>query len=132
MVAAYHFQAIPRLGTLPVVPVVAASTLVLVVVSLLTASSKPHRSADAVRGQARPRRPRRRLWVWTAAFGALFVLGNDFWAWNDARLGPLGFPWWVWYSLALCGITAVAFWCFSRVRPTPRPSRSEFGERFSE
>jgi len=115
LVAAYHFQAIPRLGTLPVVPVVAASTLVLVVVSLLTDSRKPHRSAGVVQEQARPRR----LWVWTAAFAFLFVLGNDFWAWNDGRLGPLGFPWWVWYCLGLCGITAAAFWCFTARRSIP-------------
>jgi len=136
LVAAYHFQAIPKLGTLPVVPVVVASTLVLIGVSLLTSSKQTGRSTEPIEPQGvaqdpgQARRPRRRLWAWAAAFVVLFVLGNDFWAWNDGRLGPLGFPWWVWYCLGLCGIMAIAFWCFSRVRPTPRPGQSEFRQHF--
>ncbi len=131
LVAAYHFQAIPTLGTLPVVPVVVASTLALIGVSLLTASRQTSQSVETIKPQGatqdpgQSRRPRRRLWAWTAAFVVLFVLGNDFWAWNDGRLGPLGFPWWVWYCLGLCGIMAAAFWCFSVHRSIPDPTPPE-------
>jgi len=136
LVAAYHLQAIPKLGTLPVVPVVAASTLALIGVSLLTSSRQTRQSTVAIEPQgeawdpSRAHRPRRWLWAWAAAFVALFVLGNDFWAWNDGRLGPLGFPWWVWYCLGLCGIMAIAFWCFSKSRSASGPTEAQYKERF--
>ena len=107
LVVAYHFQLLPSFGTLPVVPIVAAASLVLVVVSLL--------SRPPPRAQTPESRPegRKGTWGWTLAFALLFLLGNDFWAWGDGRLGPLGFPWWVWYFLGLCGLAALAFWRFA-------------------
>lgn len=107
LVVVYHFRLLPSFGTLAVVPVVAAAGLTLALVSLLT----PPRPAE----QGREVHTR---WGWVLAFTLLFLLGNDFWAWGDGRLGPFGFPWWVWYFLGLCGALALAFWAFSRVHPT--------------
>jgi len=112
LVVAYHFRLLPSFGTLPVVPIVAAASLTLVTVSLLTPPEK--RLPEG--------REKRATWGWALAFALLFAAGNDFWAWGDGRLGPLGFPWWVWYFLGLCGTLALAFWVFSRVHPTTNAS----------
>jgi SSS family solute:Na+ symporter len=111
LVAGYHFKVdfLPTFGTLPVVPIVVAATLVLIVVSLLV---RPRRQPK----QRVVFRLDRRAWGWGAAFLALFVAANDFWAWGDNRLGPAGFPWWVWLFIGLCGLTALLFWRFSRTR----------------
>ena len=142
LVAAYHFQLVPKFGTLPVVPVVAAASLVLVLVSLLTRASqpeaKPSVSPDFAQAEAEHPHPsappnvraRIKKWGWPLVFVLLFVSGNDFWAWNDGRPGPLGFPWWVWYCLGLCGLLAVAFWGFSRSRSAPGPIEPQYRERF--
>ena len=53
---------------------------------------------------------------WTAVFALLFVLGNDFWAWNRTPLMVLGLPLWVWYYVALGGILSIAFRLFLRTR----------------
>jgi len=108
LVAGYHFGLLPSFGTLPVVPVVAAASLVLIAVSLIT---KPHPRAREI-----PQKPKtsRRAWGWLGAFVLLFALGNDFWNWGDTRMGPIGFPWWVWYFLGLCAILALVFWLFSK------------------
>jgi len=114
LVAAHHFQLLPNFGTLPVVPIVAAASLTLVAVSLLTPPKK--------RLRERREKGKRTRWGWALAFALLFAAGNDFWAWGDGRLGPLGFPWWIWYFLGLCGLTALAFWLFSRIQPTTNAS----------
>ncbi len=139
MVAAYHFQAIPKWGTLPVIPAVVTASLVLVIVSLLTRARRPETKTsvqlegaqeEVVRPTASDRRGRVRRWGWPLFFVLLFVLGNDFWAWNDGRVCPLGFPWWVWYYLGLCGLLAVAFWRFSRSRSALGPIEPQYRERF--
>jgi SSS family solute:Na+ symporter len=142
LVAAYHFQLVPKFGTLPVVPVVAAASLVLVLVSLLTRASQPEAKpsvppdfaqaeAEHPHSSAPPNvRARIKKWGWPLVLVLLFVSGNDFWAWNDGRPGPLGFPWWVWYCLGLCGLLAVAFWGFSRSRSAPGPIEPQYRERF--
>jgi len=108
LVAAHHFGLLPDLGTLPVVPIVAASGLALVVVSWIP------------RGRRSPRlvpKGEMRLGLgWWAVLLALFVLGNDFWAWGWSSPGPLGYPWWLWYALVLCVLTAVAFRGLARRR----------------
>jgi len=106
LVAGYHFGLLPRFGTLPVVPIVTGAALVLVGVSLLTRRSREARTV--------PFRVRPLGLLAAAACLGLFVLANDVWAWGDARLGPLGFPWWVWYSLGLCVLTSVLFGAIGR------------------
>jgi len=110
LVAAYHFKLVPSLGTLPVVPIVVAAALVLLVVSFL---SQPHPQAEPPRGKSKENKG---LVKWSLAFILLFLLGNDYWAWGDGRLGPLNFPWWVWYFLGLCTLMALAFWRFAHTR----------------
>lgn len=124
-VAGYLLDFLPTLGTLPVVPVVLATTLTLVLVSLLT--RKPDRPPPFhLAGR------RGRWWLWGLGLGGLFFLGTDFWAWEDARIWLGGFPWWVWYFIALNGATVFAFWALSRSKTGPsdapthveRPPRS--------
>jgi len=104
LVIAYHFHALPSFGTLAVIPVVVITSVVLVTVSLGT---RPHALARGpVSGRERPHLG----WKWIAIFAGMFILGNDFWNWGDGKLGPLGFPWWVWYFLGLCVLLAVLFW----------------------
>ena len=110
LVASYHFDRLPAFGTLPVIPIVVAATLVLIIVSLLV---RPRRQPK----QRVVFRLDRRAWGWGATFLALFVAANDFWAWGDGRLGPVGFPWWVWLFIGLCGLTVLLFWRFSRAQP---------------
>ena len=120
LVVAYHFHTLPSLGTLPVIPVVVATSFVLIAVSLGT---RPHPNArEPVSESKRPRLK----WKWIAIFGAMFILGNNLWNWGDSRLGPLGFPWWVWYFLGLCVILAVLFWILA-VRSGVEAETSEHG-----
>ncbi len=111
LVVAYHFKLVPSFGTLPVVPIVAAAALVLLVVSFL---SQPHPQAKSPRGKSKENKG---LVKWSLAFILLFLLGNDYWAWGDGRLGPLNFPWWVWYFLGLCVLMALLFWRFGSQEP---------------
>jgi SSS family solute:Na+ symporter len=109
LVVLYHFELLPDLGLLPVVPIVAATALILIVVSLITRVEAPVEvpievGVKKVGGTA----------LWCMAFLFLFALGNDYWAWGNSGLGPLGYPWWIWYFFALCILTALAFWGFSR------------------
>jgi len=62
-----------------------------------------------------------------AALGCLglFALANDVWSWGDARLGPLGFPLWVWYAMALCVATAVLFGVIGHVLDRPEREAAE-------
>ncbi len=101
MVVLYHFKLVPDFGLLPVIPVVAAATVVLVVGSLLF----PARGLEPLA------RVERKGLAWAAVFGLVFVLGIDFWQWNQAHLLWFGLPGWVWYffglSLLLFGLIAV-------------------------
>jgi len=105
LVVATYFGVLPDLGTLPVVPIVLVSGLVLVAVSWFTRRSAE--GAPAVRGI--PVHIRRRSLVWIAPAGVVFFLANDFWAWGDSRIGWLGYPLWMWRAIALCLVTAVLF-----------------------
>jgi SSS family solute:Na+ symporter len=108
LVVAYHLHLLPTLGTLPVIPVVLAASLTLIGVSLLT---QPQAQAAEER-----HKEKKGTWKWVVAFLLLFLLGNDYWVWGDGRLGPLGFPWWVWYFLSLCLLMSLTFWLFARDR----------------
>ena len=96
LVVLYHFRLLPTFGFLPVVPVVAVSTLVLAAGSLI----RPARGAEPLaRVEARGA-------AWAAVFGLLFVLGVDFWQWDRSAPLWLGLPGWVWYYF---GLTALLF-----------------------
>jgi solute:Na+ symporter, SSS family len=118
LVLAYHLKWLPTLGTLPVVPVVAATSLVLAT-GCLVLGRRGVSSVRLVSGMAR-----RAKLGWTAAFLALFIAGNDFWAWGDGRVWLLGYPWWVWTCAGLCIVLAGAFWLFSRRWPDAEPAAS--------
>ncbi len=92
MVVLYHFKLLPAFGLLPVIPVIVVVALVLVVGSLLW----PTQGVEPLA------RPSARGWRWVAAFGFVFMLGNDFWAWHRAALFWLGMPSWLWYYVGLC------------------------------
>jgi len=109
LVVAYHLKALPTLGTLPVVPVVAGTTLVLVLGSLLVGRGR----GIVPLGLGRSLSRRARV-AWVGVFLALFAAANDIWAWGDGRLSLLGFPWWVWTSAGLCVLLSLAFWLFGR------------------
>jgi len=108
LVVGYHLHLLPDFGTLPVVPVVLATTLALVAVSLLTQAHPQARVAEGMKGEGRGRE-----WKWALGFGLLFLLGNDYWMWGNSRLGPLNFPWWMWYFFGLCVLMSLAFWRFA-------------------
>jgi len=109
LVAAYYLKLLPTLGTLPVVPIVAVTSLVLVVGSLL------HRIEPRYETTWEPRALSRRAIIgWSIAFATLFAIGNDAWNWGDGRISLLGFPWWVWMFAGLCIATSLMFWVLGR------------------
>ncbi len=107
LVICYFLELLPSWGTLPVVPVVLASTFVLILTSLLTA--RRGRLAPVSLPGSKWRRS-----LWAVGLAALFALGIDFWAWGHGRAWLWGLPWWVWYFIALNAVTAVVFWALSR------------------
>ena len=100
MVVLYHFKLLPAVGLLPVIPVILATTLVLILGSLLWPAA--HHSSLITHHLAEPfARPSARGWRWAAVFGFVFLLGNDFWAWRRATPLWLGLPSWLWYYFGL-------------------------------
>jgi hypothetical protein len=104
MVLAFYFKLLNVPGILPVVPIIAVTAAVFVAVSCL--SRKPGENTDIVF----PIRPG--TWPWFGVFGLLFILGNDFWAWNREPLRLLGLPLWVWYYVGLGVILSIVYRVF--------------------
>ncbi|MCX6095094.1 MAG: sodium:solute symporter family protein [Candidatus Bipolaricaulota bacterium] len=113
LVAAYHVKALPTFGTLPVVPVVVGTTLVLVAGSFLTKRREP-RQAPLLHTLSR-----KAAIGWAGTLALFFLASQDVWAWGDDRLGWWGFPWWVWFSAGLCIALSVAFWVLGRALQRP-------------
>ena len=109
LVAAYYLKLLPRFGTLPVVPILVATTLVLVAGSLIL----PTKTRDESTRTPNPL-SRRAIAGWAVAFAVLFAIGNDVWNWGDGRMSLLGFPWWVWMFAGLCILTSLMFWVLGR------------------
>jgi solute:Na+ symporter, SSS family len=109
LVVAYYYKALPTFGTLPVIPIVLASSVVLALMSLI-----PRQKPTASTTQRRRAFTGRFRMGWTAAFGLLFFAGHDLWNWGDARISLLGYPWWVWMFAGLCVLTSIMFWIFGR------------------
>ena len=104
LVLAFYFNVLSVPGILPVVPVLAATTVVFIVVSLL--STAPGENTGIVA----PVRPG--IWPWVLVFSGLFILGNDFWAWNREPLLVVGLPLWVWYYVGLGVILSLVYRVF--------------------
>jgi SSS family solute:Na+ symporter len=112
LVLAFYFELLSVPGILPVVPIVLAAAAVFVAVSLLTSP----RGENA--GIVFPIPPG--IWPWGAGFVLLFILGNDFWAWNREPRLVLGLPVWVWYYVFLGISLSAAYLWFVRRRSSPR------------
>jgi SSS family solute:Na+ symporter len=106
MVLAFYFKILNAPGVLPVVPIIAVTAVVFAAVSLLS-RKEGENSALVI-----PIRPG--IWPWVAVFGLLFVLGNDFWAWNRDPLRLAGLPLWVWYFVGLGIILSIVYGIFVR------------------
>jgi SSS family solute:Na+ symporter len=109
LVAAYYLKLLPRLGTLPVVPILVVTTLVLVIGSVALRAKPRYESTWEPRTLSR-----RAIIGWAIAFVALFAVGIDVWNWGDGRVLWLGFPWWVWMFAGLCVLTSAMFWVLGR------------------
>jgi hypothetical protein len=89
-----------------VVPILAVTSAVFVVVGLLS------RPSGENTGIVFP--IRQGIWPWVVVFGLLFILGNDFWAWNRDPLRLAGLPFWVWYYVGLGIVLSVVYGVFVR------------------
>jgi SSS family solute:Na+ symporter len=119
LVAAYYLDLLPTFGTLPVVPIVVVTTLVLVVGSLILRTEPRYEPTWEPRALGR-----RAILGWAIAFAALFAAGNDVWNWGDGRASFLGFPWWVWLFAGLCVLTSGLFWLLGRALAKGHPGES--------
>jgi len=122
LVVAAYFKVLPTFGTLPVVPILAVSTVVLLAIGLIPGQGRQEQSAPVTRALT----VRSRI-LWSLAFAVLFLVGLDLWNWGDARTWLLGYPWWVWMFAGLCVVLSATFWLFSRTlnRPCQAPLSSK-------
>jgi SSS family solute:Na+ symporter len=104
LVMAFYFKLLSAPGILPVVPILAATTVVFIGVSLL--STAPGENTGIVA----PVRPG--IWPWVLVFAGLFILGNDFWAWNRQPMFVIGLPLWVWYYVGLGVVLSLVYRVF--------------------
>jgi len=109
LVVAYYLKLLPTFGTLPVVPVVLISSVVLILIGFIPGQ---RRNAPAA-SHPQTLKPWARV-GWAAAFVVLFLVGHDVWNWGDARTSLLGYPWWVWMFAGLCVLSSILFWRFGR------------------
>lgn len=100
LVVLYALGWLPTFGFLSVIPILAVTTLVFVLCGLLQSPASTRKSL-ATRDSLQNKKSWRRTGLPFLVFGALFLLGIDFWAWGSDRPLILGFPWWVWYFLGL-------------------------------
>jgi len=126
LVAAYYFGLLPTFGTLPVIPILGVTALVLVAGSLALRTEPQQESTWEPRTLSR-----RAIVGWAIALAALFAVGNDVWNWGDRRTWLLGFPWWVWMYAGLCVLTSALFWLLGRAltrRQSPVQSQAASGK----
>jgi SSS family solute:Na+ symporter len=100
------FRVVQVPGVLPVIPVLAVTSLVFVAVSLLTRSPKENAGLAVLPTAIAPRE---RLLPAVLVFAGLFLLANDFWAWNRRPVVWAGLPLWVWYYILLGVLLAGAY-----------------------
>lgn len=104
LVAAYHFKLLPAFGFLPAVPVMAVSLVVYLAVHLATGPVGLPRLTPRQAG-------------FSLAFGALFVLAQDYWSWGQVGRLWLGWPLWAWYFVALSGLQMLLSALLLKTRP---------------
>ena len=122
LVVAAYFKVLPTFGTLPVIPILAISTVMLLAIGLIPGQVRHAQTAPVT-----PALTVRSRILWSLAFVVLFLAGLDLWNWGDARTWLLGYPWWVWMFAGLCVVLSATFWLFSRAlnRPCQAASSSE-------
>jgi SSS family solute:Na+ symporter len=104
MVLAYYFRLIQTPAVLPVVPIMCVSGGAFILVSTLTVSGNENLGiVFDIRKQSLP---------WIPVFAILFLLANDFWAWNRQPSIIGGLPLWVWYFFILGIVLSVVFKAF--------------------
>jgi SSS family solute:Na+ symporter len=101
LVIAYYLKLINTPGVLPVVPILAATGLVYIVISMFTSSEQENVSLVFP--------IQKRSVKWMPVFLILFILGNDFWVWGKKPVIALGLPLWVWYYFILGAALALVF-----------------------
>ncbi len=104
LVLSFYFKLITISGILPVVPILAATILVFVLVSLLTrVENEPVEIVFPI-GSG--------LVKWGPVFLILFLLGLDFWAWGRKPVLLAGLPLWLWYYMGLGIVLSVVYKIF--------------------
>jgi len=88
LVVASHLGVLPSFGFLSAVPAMACSVVVYLAVHLLAGPA------------GLPRVARSQLLL-ILAFGAVFLLAQDYWRWGEVGLLILGIPAWCWYFVGL-------------------------------
>ncbi|HUV07388.1 MAG TPA: hypothetical protein VMX75_06640, partial [Spirochaetia bacterium] len=107
LVIANYLGAVDFPGIRPVVPIVALSGAVFVVVSLAAGSQAARSGRENTRIVFAPDPHMLR---WAPAFLVIFLLGNDFWAWNRTPHLLAGLPLWIWYFFALGILLSAVFY----------------------
>src|SRR6056297_1893065 len=121
MVVLFYFDLLSTPQLLPVIPIMLASFAVYTAVSLLTHAAENISLVFTLQ---------RRNWAWAGIFGLFFLLGNDFWNWNQSRALLLGLPGWIWYFILLGVLLSGAFALYSFGKPhfsKPHFSKPHFG-----
>ena len=104
MVLAFYFKLLRVPGILPIVPILFTTAVVFIGVSLLSRSGGENAAIVVPIGG--------KIGPWLMIFALLFVLGNDYWAWNRDPIRMLGLPLWVWYYFGLGIAAAVVYRVF--------------------
>ncbi len=113
LVVLYYFELLPRMGMLPVIPILVITTTVLIVVSLLTNDKGKSEYLQSLK-ELPGKRSRRTSIGWAAFFLGLLFLSIDFWAWDQGSPTFFGFPSWIWYFLGLNILLVIGYYLFTR------------------
>jgi hypothetical protein len=64
-------------------------------------------------------------WFWALAFGALFALSIDLWAWDWTEPSVFGLPYIIVYIVCLEAALFILFWAFARFYWTAKEAEKE-------
>ncbi|UCB44375.1 MAG: sodium:solute symporter family protein [Spirochaetota bacterium] len=104
MVFAYYLGLIRTPGVHSVVPIMAVTTAVFIVTSLIT--TQQNENIEIIFNI------KKNSLRWIPVFAILFILGNDFWAWGRQPVIIAGLPLWVLYYVALGIILSICYKLF--------------------